>query len=153
MVTVMREIHVYTDGSCSTNTGKGGWGLVVVENDKIIHEASGAATDTTNNKMELTAFLEGMKMMDNYGEDCSFTFYTDSSYIANCFRDKWYQNWRANGWRTANRMAVKNQDLWEPILRIHDRSKGRIMICYVKGHADNEFNNRADTLATSWRGL
>lgn len=144
-------IKIYTDGSCSVNSGKGGWGLVITENGKIISEQSGAEIDTTNNRMELTAFLKAMQIMELNEEPTAYTIYTDSAYISNCFRDKWYQTWMANGWRTSNRMAVKNVDLWKPILSIHRSSKHNISIVYVKGHADNEYNNRADTLATSWR--
>lgn len=149
----MAEYKIYTDGSCSTNTGKGGWGLVIVKDDRIVGEQCGSAADTTNNKMELTAFLRGMQLMEeNDNSEDVYYFYTDSSYIANCFKDRWYQKWQANGWRTSNRMPVKNRELWEAILRIHRTSIHKIIICWTKGHADDEFNNRADVLATSWRG-
>lgn len=146
----MKEI--YTDGSCSVNSGKGGWGLVIVENGKIVREECGSAIDTTNNRMELTAFLKAMQIMEESDEPDTYTIFTDSAYIANCFKDKWYQTWMSNGWRTANRMAVKNADLWKAILSIHKNSKHSIRIVHVKGHADNTFNIRADALATSWRG-
>lgn len=146
-------VEIYTDGSCSVNSGKGGWGLVIVENGEIKREECGSAIDTTNNRMELTAFLKAMQIMEEAEEPTAYTIYTDSAYIANCFKDKWYQTWMSNGWRTSNRMAVKNTDLWKAILKIHRESKNSITIVHVKGHADNQYNNRADALATSWRGL
>lgn len=103
--------------------------------------------------MELTAFLKAMQIMEEVDEPTAYTIYTDSAYIANCFKDKWYQTWMSNGWRTSNRMAVKNTDLWKAILKIHRESKNSITIVHVKGHANNKYNNRADALATSWRGL
>lgn len=86
-------IEIYTDGSCSVNSGKGGWGLVIVEDGKVTREECGAAFDTTNNRMELTAFLKAMQIMDESEGDLYYTIYTDSAYIANCFKDKWYQKW------------------------------------------------------------
>ena len=146
-------VEIYTDGSCSVNSGKGGWGLVIVENDEITREECGSAIDTTNNRMELTAFLKAMQIMEEVAEPTAYTIYTDSAYIANCFKDKWYQTWMSNGWRTSNRMAVKNTDLWKAILKIHRESKNSITIVHVKGHTNNKYNNRADALAPSWRGL
>lgn len=146
-------IEIYTDGSCSVNTGKGGWGLVIVEDDSVIKEECGAATDTTNNRMELTAFLRAMQIMEEREEPTSYTMYTDSAYIANCFNQKWYQKWLSNGWKSSNRTAIKNQDLWKQILHIHKITKNAITIVHVAGHQGNKYNERADTLATSWRGL
>lgn len=146
-------IEIYTDGSCSVNSGKGGWGLVIVKDGTVIQEESGVAFDTTNNRMELTAFLKAMQIMDENEGELYYTIYTDSAYIANCFKDKWYQKWLANGWKTSNRTAIKNQDLWKLILKLHRESRHHITIVHVKGHNGNKFNERADTLATSWRGI
>lgn len=146
-------IEIYTDGSCSTSSGKGGWGLVIVENGVAIEEECGSAIDTTNNRMELTAFLKALQKMDEREGELEYTIYTDSTYIANCFRDKWYQKWMANGWKAANRTAIKNQDLWKAILTLHRQSRHHITVVHVKGHNGNKYNERADRLATSWRGL
>ena len=146
-------IEIYTDGSSSVNSGKGGWGVVIVQDGNIIREECGAAIDTTNNRMELTAFLKALQIMEEHEEEIEYTIYTDSAYIANCFKDKWYQKWLANGWKAANRTAIKNQDLWKAILKIHRHSIHHITIVHVKGHQGNKFNERADTLATSWRGM
>ena len=150
---MINMLEIYTDGSCSTNLRKGGWGYVVLDNEVVKHEDCGAEDDTTNNRMELTALLKGIQWVENnflYAKDV--VVYTDSSYIANCFKEEWYKRWRSNGWRTANRVAVKNQDLWREILNLYERGTHNIEIVYVKGHAENQWNNRADTLATSWRG-
>ena len=146
-------IEIYTDGSCSVNSGKGGWGVVIVQDGEIIREECGAAVDTTNNRMELTAFLKALQIMEEQEEEVDYSIYTDSAYIANCFIEKWYQKWLANGWKAANRTAIKNQDLWKAILKIHRHSVHHITIVHVKGHQGNKFNERADTLATSWRGM
>lgn len=148
------RIDIFTDGSCSVNSGKGGWGLVVVKNDMVFHEACGSEENTTNNKMELTAFLNAMRWMEqNFtDEKVNYTIYTDSAYISNCFKDQWYKRWETNGWRTANRVAVKNRGLWEEILDVYKTGRHCCSIAYVKGHANNVWNERADLLATSWRG-
>lgn len=146
-------IEIYTDGSCSVNSGKGGWGVVIVENGEISREECGSAVDTTNNRMELTAFLKALQIMEEKDEVVDYTIYTDSAYIANCFKDKWYQKWLVNGWKAANRTAIKNQDLWKAILKIHRHSIHNITIVHIKGHQGDRFNERADTLATSWRGM
>lgn len=146
-------IEIYTDGSCSVNSGKGGWGVVIVQDGDIIREECGAAIDTTNNRMELTAFLKALQIMEEQENPVEYTIYTDSAYIANCFKDKWYQKWLANGWKASNRTAIKNQDLWKAILKIHRHSENNIIIVHIKGHQGNRFNERADILATSWRGL
>lgn len=150
----MKRLDIYTDGSCSVNSGKGGWGIVVVYQDKVYYEACGAEENTTNNKMELTAFLTAMKWVEEHFKDehVSYTIHTDSAYIANCFKDQWYKRWEINGWRTANRVAVKNKELWEEIIKIYKATEHICSISYVKGHSDNVWNERADTLATSWRG-
>ena len=146
-------IEIYTDGSCSVNTGEGGWGLVIVKDGVVVQEECGAAVDTTNNRMELTAFLKAMQIMEESEEPVEYTIYTDSAYIANCFKDKWYQKWLANGWKASNRTAIKNQDLWKAIIHIHKTTHNMVTIVHVKGHQGNKYNERADLLATSWRGM
>ena len=139
---MINMLEIYTDGSCSTNLRKGGWGYVVLDNEVVKHEDCGAEDDTTNNRMELTALLKGIQWVENnflYAKDV--VVYTDSSYIANCFKEEWYKRWRSNGWRTANRVAVKNQDLWREILNLYERGTHNIEIVYVKGHAENKWNN------------
>ena len=149
-----RHLEFYTDGAFSSKTEMGGWAAVCVEDGNVIDTQSGYEPYSTNNRMELTAFLSALENADTIETgNTKVTIYTDSAYIANCFKDKWYQTWMSNGWRTSNRMAVKNTDLWKAILKIHRESKNSITIVHVKGHTNNKYNNRADALATSWRGL
>ncbi len=138
----MKKVIIYTDGACSGNPGKGGWGAILKygEKEKVI---SGFEEDTTNNKMELTAAIEALKCLK---EPCSVELYSDSAYLVNGFLNYWVANWKKNGWRTAGKDEVKNIDLWKELDRlngIHD-----IKWIKVKGHSDNEFNNRCDKLAT-----
>lgn len=127
---------------------------MVVSDDKILHESCGAEDNTTNNKMELTAFLNSMKWVESFfkEEQINYTIHTDSAYIANCFKDEWYKRWEVNGWRTANRVAVKNKELWENILFLYRSTRHKCQIMHIKGHGGSQWNERADVLATSWRG-
>lgn len=138
----MKKVIIHTDGACSGNPGKGGWGAILKygENEKVI---SGFEEDTTNNKMELTAAIEALKCLK---EPCSVELYSDSAYLVNGFLQYWVASWKKNGWRTAGKDEVKNVDLWKELDRlngIHD-----IKWIKVKGHSDNEYNNRCDKLAT-----
>ena len=121
-------IDIYTDGSATEM--RSGWAFVIVRKDKIIYKESGLGKiGDTNQAMELTAFLKACEFaQDYYTYEEDATIYSDSAYIINCFKDKWYQTWMSNGWRTSNRMAVKNTDLWKAILKIHRESKNSITI-------------------------
>lgn len=151
---MIKKLKAYTDGSCSTNTRKGGWGFVILENDEKVFEDKGAEEDTTNNRMELSSFLKAL-LYATKGEDkienCEITIYTDSAYICNCFQDGWWKKWLLNGWKSANRMPIKNQDLWKEIINIYRKNQISIEVQKVKAHTDDYWNNYVDALATDWR--
>ena len=139
----MDEVTIYTDGACSGNPGKGGWGAILIYGD-IKKEMSGFAMDTTNNQMELTGPIEALSLLKR---PCKVKLYSDSAYLINAFQERWIHKWQKNGWKTANKQEVKNRDLWEKLYAltlIHD-----IEWIKVKGHADNPYNNRCDELAVS----
>lgn len=139
----MDEVIIYTDGACSGNPGKGGWGAILMYGD-VKKEISGFAKETTNNQMELTAPIEALKLLKR---PCKVKLYSDSAYLINTFAKGWLKNWKKNGWKTADHKDVKNKDLWiqiDEFNQMHD-----IEWIKVKGHADNEFNNRCDELAVA----
>ncbi len=139
----MKNITLYTDGACSGNPGVGGWGCILDYNGKT-KELSGYNKNATNNQMEITAVIEGLKALK---EPCIVDIYSDSAYVVNAFLQGWVQNWVKNNWRTADKKEVKNVDLWKELLflcEIHNVSWHK-----VKGHSDNEKNNRCDFLATN----
>ncbi len=138
---MLKKVEIWTDGACSYNPGPGGWGAILnyKGTEKVI---SGGNKETTNNVMELTAVIEGLKMLK---EPCLVTLYSDSSYVVNAITQNWLHNWEANGFKTSNNKPVKNRELWEDLsslLKIH-----KVTFVLVKGHADNENNNRCDKLA------
>lgn len=139
----MKEVTIYTDGACSGNPGPGGWGSILMYNS-IQKEISGAEKETTNNIMEITAVLEALKLLK---EKCDVKIYSDSAYVVNAFNQGWIYNWRKNNWKTANKEPVKNKKLWEELYEL--TQKHNVEFIKVKGHSDNEFNNRCDFLATS----
>lgn len=137
----MEEVIIYTDGACSGNPGPGGWGSILMmgENKK---EISGGKKDTTNNVMELTAVIEALKLLKR---PCKVDLYSDSAYVVNAFLQNWILGWIKNGWKNSSKEEVKNKELWQELLsltKIHD-----VTFHKVKGHADNEYNNRCDELA------
>ena len=139
----MKKVTIYTDGACSGNPGPGGWGaLLMFEGNK--KEISGAKQETTNNIMELTAVIEALKLLK---VECEVDLYSDSSYVVNAFLQGWIFNWRKNNWKTASKEPVKNRELWEELYSLTQKHK--VNFIKVKGHSDNEFNNRCDHLATS----
>lgn len=123
------------------NPGPGGWGAVLIFND-IKKEISGGKVNTTNNVMEITAVLEGLKMLKR---KCNVKIYSDSSYVVNAFLNGWIYNWMKNNWKTANKEPVKNKELWEELFSL--TKKHKVEFIKVKGHSDNELNNRCDELA------
>lgn len=133
-------VIIYTDGACSGNPGPGGWGVVMIYGDHR-KEFSGGENNTTNNKMELTAAIEGL---DALKRNCSVDLYTDSTYVRDGIT-KWIHGWKRNGWRTAAKKPVKNADLWQRL----DEAQARhdIRWHWVKGHAGHPENERADELA------
>lgn len=139
----MKEIDIYTDGACSGNPGPGGWGVVLIyqENKK---ELSGYQPETTNNRMELFAAIQGLSALK---ESCVVNLYSDSSYLVNAFEKHWIEKWQRNGWKTSTKTPVENQDLWK-LLLIHVR-KHQVRFIKVKGHSDNQYNNRCDEMAVA----
>ena len=137
----MEKVVIYTDGACSGNPGPGGWGTILMykENKK---EISGGKKDTTNNIMELTAVIEGLKLLKF---PCKVKLYSDSAYVVNGFNQKWIYGWIKNGWKNSSKEPVKNKELWQ---ELYDLTKvHEVEFIKVKGHADNEYNNRCDELA------
>ena len=137
----MEEITIYTDGACSGNPDPGGWGAILMFGDTK-KEISGGLDNTTNNVMELTAVIESLKMLKR---PCRVDLYSDSAYVVNAFLQKWIYGWIKKNWKTAGNDPVKNKELWQELYgltKIHD-----VTFHKVKGHADNEFNNRCDELA------
>lgn len=137
----MKKVIIYTDGACSGNPGPGGWGTILMyEGTK--KEISGGKKNTTNNVMEITAVIEGLKLLKY---PCIVEIYSDSAYVVNAFNQHWISNWKKNGWKNSKKEDVKNRELWEELeslLKPHD-----VTFIKVKGHSDNEFNNRCDELA------
>lgn len=137
----MEKVTIYTDGACSGNPGPGGWGVILMHNENK-KELSGGIKDTTNNIMEITAVLEALKALKF---PCEVDIYSDSAYVVNCFNQGWIYNWLKKGWKTASGENVKNKELWEELYnltKVHN-----VTFHKVKGHADNEYNNRCDELA------
>jgi ribonuclease HI len=143
MYVKMKKILMYTDGACSGNPGEGGWGAILRHGERE-KEFSGYEAETTNNRMELKAAIEGLKALK---EPCDVELYSDSSYLINAFKSNWIDNWKANGWKNKSKEEVKNIELWKELdflCNIHNVKWNK-----VKGHSDNEYNNRCDSLATS----
>jgi len=137
----MEEVTIYTDGACSGNPGPGGWGaLLMYKGTK--KEISGGKDNTTNNVMELTAVIEGLKLLKF---PCDVKLYSDSAYVVNGFNQKWIYGWIKNGWKNSSKEPVKNKELWQELYELTKVHK--VEFIKVKGHADNEFNNRCDELA------
>ena len=141
----MSLIRVFTDGACSGNPGNGGWGVVIVKDDEIA-KYNGSENDTTNNRMELKAAIEGIKLATN---GSPLTLYTDSKYVKDGITS-WIENWKKNNWLTSSRKPVKNQDLWEQLDALNNEHQ--ILWKWVKGHQiekseDSRYNNLADALA------
>ena len=134
------KITIYTDGACSGNPGKGGWGAVLIYRDEQKH-LSGSAILTTNNKMELTAAIEALKAVKKSND---IELYTDSQYVKNGI-NLWIINWKKNGWKTANKKEVANKDLWIELDKYVTHHN--ITWFWVKGHSGNHYNEIADNLA------
>ena len=135
------KIIIYTDGACSGNPGPGGWGAILMYKDAK-KEISGGCKQTTNNIMEITAVIEALKCLK---VESDVQVYSDSAYTVNAFNQGWIYNWMKNGWRTANKEPVKNKELWQELYAL--TKKHKVEFIKVKGHADNEFNNRCDEMA------
>lgn len=136
----MDEVTIYTDGACSGNPGPGGWGAVLFYQDHK-KEISGFSAVSTNNIMELTAAIEALKLLK---KKCNIQLYTDSKYLIDGITN-WIFNWERNNWRTAAKQPVKNKELWQELQKL--TALHQIKWIWVKGHNDNEFNERCDQLA------
>ncbi len=136
-----KKIIIYTDGACSGNPGKGGWGALLMYGSSI-REISGFSPATTNNRMELSAAIEALEALK---EPCEVHLYSDSSYLVNAINEGWLKRWTANSWKTASKKNVENIDLWQKILKLIRLQD--VTFYKVKGHSDNPYNNRCDELA------
>ena len=139
----MKEVTLYTDGACSGNPGPGGWGAILVYGGRE-KELSGGERDTTNNRMELSAVIEGLAALK---ESCHVTVVTDSQYVYNGVTKGWAASWRAKGWRKADGSPALNQDLWEKLLALLERH--RVEFNWVRGHSGHPENERCDRLAVA----
>ena len=137
----MKKVDIYTDGACSGNPGAGGYCAILIFNgiEKIV---SGGEEDTTNNRMELVAVIEGLKALK---EPCEVNLYSDSQYVINAINEKWLDGWVQSGWRAESKKSVKNVDLWQALIPLIKKHK--VNFIKVKGHSDNEYNNRCDKIA------
>ena len=138
-----KRVTLYTDGACSGNPGAGGWGAILLFGEHR-RELSGGEEETTNNRMELTAVIEGLERLKY---PCDVDVFSDSAYTVNGFAKGWVYDWEKSGWKKADHKPVLNDDLWKRLLSL-TRTHG-VVFHKVKGHADNELNNRCDELARS----
>jgi ribonuclease HI len=140
-----KTVRIFTDGSCDTASGAGGWGYLL-EHRGVRKEASGAEANTTNNRMELTAAVRALEALK---EPCRVELITDSQYLKKAFTEGWLEKWQRNGWRTAGNQAVKNQDLWQRLLELAHTHELRWV--WTRGHAGHEENERVDAMALAAR--
>ena len=139
----MKEVQIYTDGACRGNPGRGGWGTILVYGS-YEKELSGGEALTTNNRMELMAAISGLEALK---EPCKVTLYSDSKYLVDAFNEGWVYSWKKAGWKRG-REELKNPDLWE---RLYDLAEAHeLTFVWVKGHAGHDYNERCDSLATSF---
>lgn len=140
MVSSMKSLTIYTDGACSGNPGPGGWGAVLIYGDHE-KELFGGDADTTNNRMELMAAIQSLESLK---EPCAIKLYTDSNYVKGGITE-WIHGWKRNGWKTSTKKPVKNADLWQRLEEATHRHT--VEWHWVKGHAGDPMNERADSLA------
>ena len=145
---VISEVTIYTDGACSGNPGPGGWAAILMAGGAK-KEMSGGERDTTNNRIELMAVIEGLKALKR---PCKVDIYSDSAYVVNAFEQNWIGKWVKNGWKNSAKAEVANSDLWKELINL--TAMHNVTFHKVKGHADNEFNNRCDELAVrEWKKI
>ena len=138
----MKKVRIYTDGACSGNPGPGGWGAVLMYGGKK-KELSGGEMSTTNNRMELVSVLSALEALR---EPCEVELYTDSQYVANAINNGWLESWKKKGWKRKGG-ELKNPDLWIRLVPLLEQHK--VSFNWIKGHAENEYNNRCDELAVT----
>jgi len=139
----MKEVTIYTDGACSGNPGPGGWGAIL-KYGEFKKELSGGEAHTTNNRMELTGAIAALEALK---EPCAVELYSDSKYVIDGLSKGWAKGWKARGWIKADKKPALNPDLWDRLLQLYDYHQ--VKLHWVKGHAENEFNNRCDQLAVA----
>ena len=139
----MKKITIYTDGACSGNPGPGGWGAIL-EYKGVRKEISGGEAETTNNRMELMGIIRALEQLK---EPCDITFCSDSKYVMDGLSKGWAKGWRARGWVKSDKKPALNVDLWEQLLSLIARHE--MHYHWVKGHAENEYNNRCDEMAVA----
>lgn len=139
----MKEVQLYTDGACRGNPGVGGYGAILIygKHEKVIQ---GGERETTNNRMELMAAIEGLSALK---EQCIVTLYSDSKYLVDAYLSGWVENWRKRGWKKSDG-ALKNPELWQRLCELTDYHK--VSFVWVKGHNGNPYNERCDALATEF---
>jgi ribonuclease HI len=138
------KIRIFTDGACSGNPGPGGWAAIILfPNDR--QEISGFEEDTTNNRMELRAAVEALKLTLSMGHS-KIDIYSDSAYVVNAVKNNWIKKWGSNGWKTVGHEDVKNKDLWLKLVDLLDRARD-VNFIKVKGHSGDKNNERVDKLA------
>lgn len=138
----MKDLIIYTDGACSGNPGKGGWGAVLIYGSKE-KQIAGASESTTNNQMELTAVIEALKQVK---EPCNIKLHSDSAYVINAFNQNWIDGWLKSGWVNSQKKPVANRELWEELIEL--TKKHNIEFIKVKGHSGDHYNEICDSLAT-----
>lgn len=141
----MKTVEIYSDGACSGNPGPGGWGAILRYNGSE-KELSGGQAQTTNNRMELTGVISALQALK---EPCKVELYSDSKYVVDALEKGWAISWQKRGWKKADKKPALNADLWQQLL---DLCQTHQVSCHwVKGHAENEYNNRCDALAVAMR--
>ena len=138
-------VVVYTDGACSGNPGPGGWGWAVAPDGRP--SGSGGESQTTNQRMELLAVLEALRSLGVGSEAGRVEVVSDSTYVVNCFRDRWWANWQRNGWKNSKKQPVANVDIWQPLVELVN--SGDVSFRWVKGHSGDPMNDLVDELAVA----
>ena len=141
----MIHVDIYTDGACSGNPGPGGW-AAILKYGLIEKELSGGEKETTNNRMELMAVIKALRALK---KPCDITLYTDSQYVVNAMEKGWAKTWKANKWIKSDKKPAKNREMWDELLDLC--REHTVKFIWVKGHADNPYNNRCDELAVKAR--
>ena len=139
----MMKVYIFTDGACSGNPGRGGW-CAILKAAGAEKTVSGSEELTTNNRMELSAVIGGLRALKR---ECEVEVYSDSKYICSAFNEGWLSTWRKNGWRKSDKKPVANRDLWEELDELV--SKHTVSFHWIKGHAGHPENERCDSIAAS----
>lgn len=140
----MKTVNIYTDGACKGNPGAGGW-AAILECDGYEKELCGGEKSTTNNRMELTAAIEGLKALN---KECRVILYSDSQYLVNAINKGWLASWKKNGWKKADKSKVLNDDLWKTLDSL--LAKYKVEFVWVRGHDGHAYNERCDALASGY---